>query len=171
MLSLHVVSLLFILYWLQLWGVELYKRIGTVVSLWQSLTSYQAAGTACASAYSSAGGSTQRPWSFISWIKASVARSISIPRFTTVWNSIQLSSSSHNCWDCERHYHEYNEVLILQMICQLLKDVLVLPSDLWKPSTFKNNHSTTSLNGKKSSWIKCSREIPNWAMKIHSVSW
>lgn len=154
MQSLHVVSLLFILHWLQLWGVELYNRIGTVISLWQSLTSYQPAVTACASAYSSAGGSTQRPWSFISWIKASVARSISIARFTTVWNTIQLSSSSHNCWDCEPHYHEYNKVLALQMICQLLKDLLVPPSDLRKQSTFKNNHSTASLNRKKWSWGK-----------------
>jgi len=39
------------------------------------------------SVYSSAGGgSTQRPLSLISWINASVAYSISIPRFTTVWD-------------------------------------------------------------------------------------
>lgn len=35
--------------------------------------------------HSSVGGSTHRPWSFISWIRASVAFSIAIPRFRTVW--------------------------------------------------------------------------------------
>lgn len=42
--------------------------------------------------HSSAGGSTQRPWSFISWIRASVAFSIAIPRFTTVWRKCNFSS-------------------------------------------------------------------------------
>ena len=41
--------------------------------------------------HSSVGGSTHRPLSFISWIRASVAFSIAIPRFTTVWSN----STSH----------------------------------------------------------------------------
>ena len=36
------------------------------------------------SPYSSAGGSTHRPWSLISWIRASVAPSMAMPRCTTV---------------------------------------------------------------------------------------
>ena len=41
--------------------------------------------------HSSVGGSTHRPWSFISWIRASVACSIAIPRFTTVCRTHKTS--------------------------------------------------------------------------------
>ena len=129
----------------------------TGLGLWSpldSLKSYLPAGTACAGAYSSAGGSTQRPLSFISWIKASVARSISIPRLTTFWNTIQLLSSSSICW----------AQTALSWIEQSTVTANDMPTTQRCPSTtfwfrktikcFKNNHSTASLNWKKWSCVK-----------------